>query len=68
MSIDYSQKFKYTGYRDFEKCFQGSQRPMVQNQENRQDTLGKKISNFDENQDTKSTLILKFEENSLMNK
>jgi hypothetical protein len=30
---------------------QGSQRPMVQNQENRQDTFDEKIRNFDKNQD-----------------
>ncbi len=41
---------------------------MVQNQENRQDTWGKKIRNFDENQDTKLTLVLQFGESSLINK
>ncbi len=42
---------------------QGSQRPMVQNQENRQDTSGEKIRNFSKNQDNRSIIILQFSTN-----
>ncbi len=46
---------------------QGSQRPMFQNQENRQDTLDEKVRNYDKNQDTINRLVLQFGENSLIN-
>ncbi len=42
---------------------QGSQRPMVQNQENRQDTSGEKIRNFSKNQNNRLILILQFSTN-----
>ncbi len=51
----------------FPNQFQGSQRPMVQNQENRQDTSGEKIRNFRKNQDNRLILILQFSTNSLIN-
>ncbi len=55
MNIDYrkqkvAQKHKLNSLEPAQKM-QGSQQPMVQSQENRQDTSGEKIRNFRKNQD-----------------